>query len=268
VALAGLILAWQLVAEAIEPHYTLWFQPRSAVLEVPSIGDTNLRLYGDTRPHVGKIAGLQKGLVWVRDRAELVEEGYGFGCPIIEIDGRAHVSRRAQIELSFLEDVARLSKRYEIDTVDTPIRLLRRKYRPVPPVGTVVVHYDIQADGVIEVGVDLSGLGGEWSKAYLMNEQGANRFTRYRDADGTRLEGEEIGIWERSEEFIRRACFDGHDGLGFCVEPEEPATVHYGRERYVQYNWRGIFYLSWAGIEIEIAAPRPNYRYRVVLEAP
>jgi len=46
-----------------------------------------LRLHSDTRPHVGKIAGLQKGLVWVQAGQTLVEEGYGFGCPIVEYNG-------------------------------------------------------------------------------------------------------------------------------------------------------------------------------------
>jgi hypothetical protein len=263
----GLAIVWKGTAEIIEPHFLLWFQPRHGILDAPSAGGTTLRLYADTRPHVGKIAGLQKGLVWVRDRRALVEEGYGFGCPILEIDGRAHLSRHAETEVTYLGDVVRLVKRYEIDTVDTPIRFLRRKYRPLSLLGVVVFYYEIRMDGTIEVEVDFSRMEREWSRAYLMNEQGASRFTRYWDVNGTRLEVDDIGIWQPSDTFVERACFGSDDGqLGFCVEPDAPAIVHYGRERYLQYNWRGVYYLSWSGIDIEIVGPRPSYRYRLHLE--
>ena len=265
-ALAAIFI-WQLVAEIVEPHFALHFYPRSPSFETPSISDTALRLYGDTRPHVGKIAGLQKGLVWIRNGQALVEEGYGFGCPIVEFDNRAYISREAEIERSTEDNVVRLIKHYHIDTLDTPIQFLRRKYRPVPSLGTVTIGYDIHPNGTIDVTVDFSRLSVSWSRAYLMNEQGARRFTRYLDVEGTRLEADQIGIWTSPGTFIARACFDSADGtLGFCVEPEAPAFVYYGRERYNQYNWRGIFYLSWAGIDIELAAPQPIYRYRITLE--
>jgi hypothetical protein len=268
VCLVGLAVAWRLVAEIIEPHLALRLQPRSPVLEALTVAGTTVRLHADTRPHVGKIAGLQKGLVWVRDGRALIEEGYGFGCPIIMIDGRAYLSRHAEIETALLGEVTRLVKRYEIDTEDTPIRFLRRKYRPVPSLGVVTFTYDIKPDGAIDVEVDFSGMEREWGRAFLMNEQGANLFARYRDAEGTRLEAEDIGIWQLVETHVERACFDSEDDrLTFCVEPEEPAVVHYGRERYLQYNWRGTYYLSWSGIDLEIPGPRPSYRYRLTLEA-
>ena len=97
--LFGLALAWKLIAEIIEPHFLLWSQPRGQVLQVPTVGGTSLRLYSDTRPYVGKIASLQKGLAWVAGKRLLIEEGYGFGCPIVEADGRAYVSRSAQVEI-------------------------------------------------------------------------------------------------------------------------------------------------------------------------
>jgi hypothetical protein len=263
-----LLLAWKLLAELIEPHYLLWFYPRFPYLEAPGAAGTALRLYTDTRPYVGKIARLQKGLVWVRRGRALVEEGYGFGCPIVVHEGRAYNSRTAQVDISDEGEFVRLTKRYSMDTVDTPIQFLRRKYRSVPALGVIECQYDVYPDGVIDVEVDLTGVDVPWQRLYVMNEQGARRFTRYYDDAGTRLEGEQIGIWASSGEFIPRACFENGDAsLSFCVEPEPPALVYYGRERYNQYNWRGIFYLAWSGVDLEVSPPQARYRYRITLEA-
>jgi hypothetical protein len=262
------VLAWKLVAEWIEPHFLLWLYPKEPFLEVAATPGTALRLYSDTRPHVGKVAGLQKGLAWLRDGQLLVEEGYGFGCPIIEWEGMAYLAQHAEIDIVERGERVQLIKRFDIDTVDTPIQFLRRKYRRVPSLGQVVFRYDVDPGGVIDIEVDFSGLHVDWTRAYLMNEQGARRFVHYTDDTGRSLSGKEIGIWEPSERFIARACFEDRDRmLRFCVEPQPPATVYYGRERYEQYNWRGIYVLSWAGVDIELSAPRDVYRYRITLEA-
>ncbi|MBN1641590.1 MAG: hypothetical protein JXA09_10165 [Anaerolineae bacterium] len=268
IALIAPILAWRLTAELIEPHLLLWLGPHAPYLEAPAIAGTTLRLYADTRPHVGKIAGLQKGLVWVRGGRPLVEEGYGFGCPIVVYDGLAYLSRHAEIEMAPTTVGTRFVKRYAIDTADTPIQFLRRKYRPVPSLGEVVYTYDVHPGGMIDVVVDLSGLTVDWARVYLMNEQGAQRFPHYYDTLGRALSGDEIGIWEPSAAFIARGCFESPDrDLRFCVEAQPPATVYYGRERYRQYNWRGTYYLSWSGVDIELEAPRERYAYRITLEA-
>jgi hypothetical protein len=256
------------VAELIEPHLLLWLGPHAPYLEAPSAGNTVLRLYADTRPHVGKISGLQKGLVWVEQGRTVVEEGYGFGCPIVVWDGSAYLSRHATIERTTHGEVTRLIKRFEIDTVDTPIRILQRKYKPVDSLGAVEVRYDVHSDGQIDIAVDLTGLRVIWSQVYLMNEQGARRFTRYWDSDGRQLDAADLGIWESSGTFIAHACFqDEQDDLAFCVEPEPPVVVYYGRERYNQYNWRGIYVLSWSGVDLELTPPQTLYRYRILLEA-
>ena len=268
----GLLLAWRLTAELIEPHLLLVFAPRGPVLEAPSLAGTTLRVYGDTRPHVGKISGLQKGLVWVRGRRVLVEEGYGFGTPIVEYEGQTYLAREAEIERTVIPGGVRLVKRFQIDTIDTPIQFLRRKYRPVPSLGTVTFQYDVWPEGVIDVTVDFRELNVDWTRVYLMNEQGARRFTRYRDATGLSLEGEEIGIWESSSEFIGPACLRAADEtLGFCLEPVErglqtPVEMYYGRERYKQYNWRGTYQLSWSGVDLALDAPQLTYAYRIRLE--
>jgi hypothetical protein len=255
--------------------------PRAPYLEAPAVGGTTLRLYGDTRPHVGKISGLQKGLVWVREGRLLVEEGYGFGAPIVEVEGQAYLARHAEIERLDLPGGVRLIKRYQMDTIDTPIQFLRRKYRPVPSIGVITLEYEIRPGGQIDVRADFSELEVAWTRIYLMNEQGARRFTRFEDAGGTVLEGDEIGIWESSADFVAAACMSSaptkragaRAGLRFCIEPIDqdpgsPVWVYYGRERYRQYNWRGAYRLSWAGVDLALEAPRSRYGYRIRLEAP
>ena len=59
--------------------------------------------------------------------------------------------------------------------------------------------------------------------------------------------------------------------MGFCVEPVEeglgtPVEMYYGRERYKQYNWRGTYQLSWAGVDLALDAPQSTYAYRIRLE--
>ncbi|MBN1936743.1 MAG: hypothetical protein JW934_18930 [Anaerolineae bacterium] len=263
------LLAWKLVAELIEPHVLLWFTPRQPYLEAETVGGTRLRLYQDTRPYVGKIAGLQKGLVWVQGRQVLTEEAYGFGCPIIIYNGLAYNSAYAEIDLIEFDGFTRLTKVFTIDTADTPIRFLRRKYKPVPSLGEIVFQYDIYPGGVIEVSVDFSGLTVEWSQAYLMSEQGAHHFTRYTDSNGADKGVDQLGIWQTSQPLPEWACFERQGGkLCFCVKPnsEAPAILYYGRERYNQYNWRGLYYLAWSGMDLEID-PTPTYRYRILLEA-
>lgn len=263
-----LVITWQAVAEAVEPHWTLLLNNLSSSeqsIETPTIGGTLLRLYPDTRPHVGKIAGLQKGLVWVAQGHELIEEGYGLGCPIIEMDGVAYNARQATISIARQGEAVLLTKRFIMDTYDSPSRLLQRKYRPVSPIGAVIYRYTIRPEGIIEVEVDFSGLW-HWDKAYLMNEQGANWFPIYCDSSGARLEGASLGGWQTTA--AARACFISKDGrLAFCIEPRPEGTMYFGRERYLQYNWRGFYYLSWSGVDIEVKGPRPLYRYRIILSA-
>jgi hypothetical protein len=266
-----LVLTWQLVAEAIEPHYSLalfaWLGDRPPPLETPTIGETQLRLYADARPHVGKITSLQKGLVWVASGRELIEEGYGFGLPLVEFDGLVYCARYAEIEEQPWEGGVRWVKRYHIDTVDTPIRFLRRKYRPVEPLGVVTVIYDITHQGTIAITVDMREVAVPWRRVYLMNEQGAQRFTLFADDRGRILPASELGIWQSL--FAESACFAWPEGgLGFCVQPTESPVLYYGRERYLQYNWRGIYYLSWSGVDIQVEGPRDTYQYTIQLEAP
>jgi hypothetical protein len=272
---ALLLVAFLVVRESREP--TLWLfvddllHPKPAPFTLPLSEDLAVRLYTDTRPHVGKVARLQKGLVLVRrDRGEdagqdLVEEGFGFGLPLVEVAGQAYLSRSASVQ----QVGNALIKRFEMDTVDTPSGFLRRKYEPVPPIGAVTITYPVVATegedgGSIALAVDLSDLEAPWDKVYVMNEQGARLFTRYEEP-GLVVEGEQLGKWQPAS--ARQGCMVTGDGsMRFCVETDAETRRYYGRERYNQYYWVGVYVLSWAGIDLELESPLGRFDYRVTVD--
>ena len=128
---------------------------------------------------------------------------------------------------------------------------------------TVVFSYTLRGPETITVDVDLTGLGTDWDRAYLMNEQGAVSFPVFQDAQGQ--SHQQIGRWDAVQEAV--GCWVYKDGaLRFCVETEPGRRKFVGRERYNQYRWTGIFFLSWSGIDIEIDPPMPRYRYWVRVE--
>ncbi|MGD9145924.1 MAG: hypothetical protein PVI80_10210, partial [Anaerolineae bacterium] len=109
VLVAGAIMLLAVLRESREPYIWLFVDdlvhPKPAPLELGLSKGLALRLYTDTRPHTGKVARLQKGLVLVVEDPESrsdgdqerIEEGFGFGLPLIEVDGQAYLSRTAKV---------------------------------------------------------------------------------------------------------------------------------------------------------------------------
>ncbi|MCU0520684.1 MAG: hypothetical protein MUF84_08340 [Anaerolineae bacterium] len=263
------LLALLAVREMYDPYLllfigdVLWPKPAPLVLTAQAAGPSiAFSLYSDTRPHIGKIAALQKGLVLIRDGKAVIEEGYGFGLPLIQYGDLVYNARHAEVEAV---GVHVLVKRYRIDVADRWSRFLRVKYKDVPPLGTVTVTYTLTSPTVLEVDVDLTGLTVHWTAAYLMNEQGARHFPVYEDSAGERRHGDEVGIWHPDDDPL--GCWlSADEGLRFCVETEPGHDRYVGRERYVQYNWVRPYVLSWSGIDVRIDAPVDHYRYTIRVE--
>lgn len=262
--LVVLLVLFVALRESREPYLWLFLDdllhPKPEPYTINLSQGTAIRLYADTRPHIGKIARLQKGLVLVADGRERVEEGYGFGLPLVEVEGQAYLSRSASIE----REGDTLVKRFVMDTVDTPSGFLRRKYEPVPPIGTVAVRYTPGLAGAVTISVDFSDLDVPWDRAYLMNEQGARTFTRYEEP-GLEVEGSDLGKWQPT--YAQEGCLSsGDQSLRFCVETEAEGQRYYGRERYNQYYWVGVYVLSWAGIDLEVEGPVDGLEYRILVQ--
>jgi hypothetical protein len=267
VLLSAGLLVLIAVVERYDPYLLLFlgdlWPPKPAPLSTALNERVSLTLYSDARPHVGKIASLQKGLVLVYEDQPLIEEGFGFGAPIIQVGDVAHLSRHASTALVQDERDVVWVKTFTIDVADRPTRLLRVKYPDVPSLGTVVFSYTLRGPETITVDVDFGGVEVAWDRAYLMNEQGAISFPAYQDAQGQ--VHDQVGRWSAMADPV--GCWLHKDGaLRFCVETEPGRRKFVGRERYNQYRWTGTFYLSWSGVDVEIAPPQRRYRYWVHVE--
>lgn len=264
--IAGLALVVLLsVREYFDPFLILFIDdiifPKPAPLTARLSDAVTFRLYSDTRPHIGKIDLLQKGLVLLYNGKPIIEEGYGFGLPILVQGNQPYNARHA--EVAQLDDNT-LVKRYTIDTADRWSKFLQVKYKSVPPLGVVVVTYTLSLPDTIAVEVDFTGVTAEWDTAYVMNEQGARAFPIYEDAEGNQHHGDDIGIWHAKDSDF--GCWLHRDGgLRFCVETEPGRRRFVGRERYNQYNWVAIYTLSWSGIDIELE-PMATYAYTLRVE--
>jgi hypothetical protein len=273
ILLAGgaLVMAWLIVKEAIEPHWVIRLgdvlRPGPPPVAL-TLGDgLALHVYADTRPHIGKITPIQKGPVLVQDGVELIEEGYGFGLPIVIHGGRSYLPQHADVSPAV--DGLSVVKRFRIDVEDTWTEPFRPKYRPVEALGMVVFTYTVAGPGLLDVAVDLTGLTVQPELVYLANEQGATHFRRYSDSDGIdRLLDDRP---DTPDQWIpttaARTCFTSEQrGLRFCVETAPGQAKYVGRERYFQRRWSGLFKLAWAGTDIELRQPSGLYRYRIVVE--
>jgi hypothetical protein len=253
-----------------------------------------LRVYGDTSPSILKTAPLHKGLVLIVNGEEIIEEGLGFGVPVVKYPDHTYFAGSASVYADHNEKTIHIH--FVMDTVNTnslthrpiltqlkqlanllyqrshyyrtliaPVTRWRartqlgiNKFYRVPRRGEVHITYAIQQHSVI-VTVDLSRLSSaNWQTVTLLNEQGASIFTCYCDTSGLILNNEEIGVWDLVS--ARRAWLTSDTAnFAFGVTTTQACTLRRGREQQTNY-------LSWAGFAYEMKSPRTHFHYTIQIQ--
>lgn len=77
----------------------------------------SVRVYKDCRPACLETGALQKGLVLLLDGRELIEEGVGFGVPIVKYADKTFFSSTADVSIKKTGSDYLLTKVYSLDTV-------------------------------------------------------------------------------------------------------------------------------------------------------
>ena len=77
----------------------------------------SIRIYKDCRPNCLETGALQKGLVLLLDGRELIEEGVGFGVPIVKYEDKTFFSSTADVSIKKIGSDYTLTKVYTLDTV-------------------------------------------------------------------------------------------------------------------------------------------------------
>ena len=266
---------------------------------MPMNENLSLRLYRDNQPNCLETASLQKGLVLVYKGKELIEEGIGFGVPIIKNRDKTFFSSKAQVKVHREGESYGLEKRFLLDTVsrkrfykayvndnfykiihklfekaylghnnllsvNNKIMELREalkiktEFEQVKPQGVVTVKFTCK-EKAIEITVDFSPLRlNDCMEFLVLNEQGANNFGYYSDADGLRLVGSKIGAWDRV--YAHQAELTNANGtLAFTLENKASARLFRGWEKT-----RNRF--CWAGLSYSIYPSASIFDYTVKLK--
>jgi len=77
----------------------------------------SVRLYPDCRPNCLETSPLQKGLVLLLDGEELVEEGVGFGVPVVKYKDKTYFSGSAKTWLQNEKNRCIIVKSFTLDTI-------------------------------------------------------------------------------------------------------------------------------------------------------
>ena len=91
--------------------------PSENVYTVPISSRLSVRLYSDCRPNYLETSPLQKGLVLLHDGRELIEEGVGFGVPVVKYEDKTFFSSKAKVTVEKNNSGYLLTKIFVLDTI-------------------------------------------------------------------------------------------------------------------------------------------------------
>ena len=254
----------------------------------------SIRLYSDTRPRIGHIAGLQKGLVLAHNGTNLVGEGTGFGVPAVCYREKTYFSGSSNVHIFEKDNRTLFDKQFVLDMVSQKsfrkakiggktvrklwmrlddlymkhkrLRLLqindlyksmgfKVSYVKVKPKGTVNVTYSIEPP-IIHIKADYSSLEKKnLQRIFVLNEQGASYFRKYSDSNDTVLFDKKIGAWKSVE--AEWACISSEKSeFGFRLWNVKDAIIHVGREFL-----EGTF--NWVGLDYEVNPEKTSFEYDI-----
>ena len=254
----------------------------------------SLQLYSDTRPHIGQIAGLQKGLILVHNGTSLVGEGTGFGVPVARYREKTYFSGSSIVQVFEKNNRTTIVKQFVLDMVSQKelgkakigssmvrkfwmrlddlymkhkrLRLLqinnlyksmgyKVNYVKVKSKGKINVTYSIKKP-IIHVKADFSALEKKnLQRIFILNEQGARYFRKYSDSNGTVLFDKKIGAWNNVE--AEWASITNEKGeFGFRLWKVNDAIMHVGREFL-----EGTF--DWVGLDYEVNPEKTSFEYDI-----
>ena len=241
----------------------------------------SFRLYPDNRPKNLEIAALQKGLILNKAKDDLIEEGAGFGVPIVKYADYTIFSSSAEL---FRQDYSRniFKKVYNMDTIsrkrihgafindnlysyfhaaferlylrqssrrafDYTMRLrktlgLHTQFTKIASRGKIAITYNCLPNR-INISIDFSNLDKtKCQELLLLNEQGATHFRKYSDSNKTTYYDTQIGAWTKVT--AKHASFiDAKHNLSFSLENIAGAMLYRGREQIKdRFSWAGMTY--------------------------
>jgi hypothetical protein len=254
----------------------------------------SLRLYGDCRPRCLETAPLQKGFVLLADGEELVEEGMGFGVPVVKYADKtlfshtAHVKTqpdgsvtkefmldtvsrkklgRAYIDEDFYDSVRelfaakylkhkRVSPLFNWVMETRQLLMVRTQFVTEPSRGKISVNYK-WTPNTIKVDVDFLELKLRGCQELLiLNEQGASFFANYNDTEGAKLVGSMIGAWDAVAAAEASML---NSKVSFTLQSVGGATLFRGWERTKNR-------FSWAGLSYSMSPRSGKFSYAIKLQ--
>lgn len=84
---------------------------------IPTSTRAAIRVYWDSRPHNLEIASLQKGLILMLDNHELIEEGAGFGVPVVKYVNKTYFSSSAESTVEQKDNRCTVVKTFALDAI-------------------------------------------------------------------------------------------------------------------------------------------------------
>ncbi len=253
-----------LVQEIAQPRYVLiikdTFKKGSPVLHADMDFNLQATIYASTKPFVGRIATLQKGLVMTYKDQPIIGDGFGIGVPIVHKNGTPWLASRAKIGRFTRGDTVILAKVYYFDTIETDKEIPRLRYRRQKKWFTRIrVNYFIYRNR-IDIVADLRDAQKKGAEiVYFMNEL-SGRLFRYAITQNRRKL--DLLNWQLAPSGLV-GLVSSKLNLILWVQCDDTWDRFLGREVLSSWKWYGHTSSNWAGYVIGVPKIPAIFQYTV-----